>query len=93
LESRKLAELQTWVRIPAWAPSFFKVLPTAKLLARIPRLLIAVLFLSSILSPFANPDVDSDPYFNEDLIDKRLLLALDNPEQSDYLGLAPGTRG
>ena len=52
-----------------------------------------MLFLSSILSPFANPDVDSDPYFNEDLIDKRLLLALENPEQSDYLGLAPAPEG
>jgi len=62
-------------------------------LARIPRLLIAVLFLSSILSPFANPDVDSDPYFDENLIDKRLLLALENPEQSDYLGLAPAPEG
>ena len=62
-------------------------------MARIPRLLIAVLFLSSILSPFANPDVDSDPYFDEDLIDKRLLLALENPEQSDYLGLAPAPEG
>ena len=52
-----------------------------------------MLFLSSILSPFANPDVDSDPYFDEDLIDKRLLLALENPEQSDYLGLAPAPEG
>ena len=62
-------------------------------MARIPRLLIAVLFLSSILSPFANPDVDSDLFFNEDLIDKRLLLAIENPEQSDYLGLAPAPDG
>ena len=60
-----------------------------KTVARIPRLLIAVLFLSSILSPFANPDVDSDPYFDEDLIDKRLLLALENPEQSGDQILIP----
>ena len=61
----------------------------------ISRVSVSLLFFLSILSPFVQPSDGFDQvlFLDEDLVDKRLLLALENPEKSEYLGLAPAPSG
>ena len=62
---------------------------------RIPYYLIAALFLLTIFSPFVQTSENSNniPLENIHLVDKRLQLALENPENSESLGLAPAPEG
>jgi len=54
-----------------------------------------LLFFVSVLSPFAQP-IDSEEiitFYNKELIDPRLLLAFENPNRFEELGLSPAPLG
>ena len=64
-------------------------------MTRFPYYLVAALFLVTVFSPFVQTSEDSNsiPLENVHLVDKRLQLAFENPEESENLGLAPAPEG
>ena len=91
MESRKLAELQTRVRIPVWAPYSFIGHSVRTLLTTITRYLVSLIFLLMVLSPFAQPANSLTPLPDETihLVDLRLQMVYEEPQRSKELGLAP----
>ena len=91
MESPKLAELQTRVRIPVRAPYSFIGHSVRTLLTPITRYLVSLIFLLMVLSPFAQPADSLTPLPGETihLVDPRLQIVYEEPHLSEELGLAP----
>ena len=62
-------------------------------MTRFPYYLVAALFLVTVFSPFVQTSEDSNsiPLENVHLVDKRLQLAFENPEDSEDLGASIGS--
>ncbi|SVC42863.1 uncharacterized protein METZ01_LOCUS295717, partial [marine metagenome] len=91
MESRKLAELQTWVRIPAWAPYSFNGKLMSHLLSRIIAQLFLLIFLMNLCFPFAQPSEESQdiPAEYVHLVDDRLEMVYHDNSLANELGLVP----
>ena len=95
MESQKLAELQTRVRIPVWAPYSFIGQSVRSLLTKITSYLVSLTFFLIVFSPFAQPTdgLESLPSETIHLVDTRLQLVYEDPSRSEELGLAPAPEG
>ena len=95
MESQKLAELQTRVRIPVWAPYSFIGQSVRSLLTKTTSYLLSLTFFLIIFSPFAQPTdgLEPLPIQNLHLVDTRLQLVYEEPNRSEELGLAPAPEG